>query len=93
MLQVTVGDLQATGCDIHRTTAEQQAARKALILLGLDMEELTMLDNNQITLQAIARKMPGLNSIVQQKKRTAKGKDGCDDLSEGKKEQLQLESA
>ena len=30
MTQVTVGSIVATGADIHRTTAEQQAARAAL---------------------------------------------------------------
>lgn len=39
--QVAVGDVRARGTDIHRTTAEQQAARTALEAMGLDLGQVS----------------------------------------------------
>lgn len=50
----------ATGTDIHRTTAEQQAARGALQALGLPLEELSLIEADQITMMDVARSLPGL---------------------------------
>lgn len=58
--QVMVGAVVASGADIHRPTAEQQAARAALQALGLSLEELSLVESDQLTMLDIARSLPGL---------------------------------
>jgi len=59
--QVLLGSqVVATGTDIHRPTAEQQAARGALQALGLPLEELSLIEADQLTMMDMARSMPGL---------------------------------
>ena len=58
--QVTVGGVVASGADIHRPTAEQQAARAALQALGLPLEELSLVEADRLTMLDIARSLPGL---------------------------------
>ena len=56
-MQVWAGSVSAMGQDIHRATAEQQAAQRALEAMGLDLRELS---RGEGAMQAIAASLPGL---------------------------------
>lgn len=56
-VQVKAGPVSATGQDIHRASAEQHAAQRALEALGLDLRELS---RGEGALQAAAAALPGL---------------------------------
>ncbi|BDA44828.1 probable ribonuclease 3 at C-terminar half [Coccomyxa sp. Obi] len=57
---VTVGGIVATGADIHRTTAEQQAARAALQALGMPLDELSLVEADQLTMLDMANLLPNI---------------------------------
>lgn len=62
---MSAGGIVASGADIHRPTAEQQAARAALEALGAPLEELSLVEADQLTMLDIARSLPDLPDMPQ----------------------------
>jgi hypothetical protein len=70
---VKAGPVSATGQDIHRASAEQHAAQRALEALGLDLRELS---RGEGALQALAAALPGLPEPARRLRGAARPRGG-----------------